>query len=261
KLGEGVAGQVINQGITINIGDIENDSRFIRSTSQPNFRSLLVAPVQSGGKQIGTISVQSNRKFAFTAQDVELLQALGIQAAIAIENTRLFETTQQQLKEVDALYKISQGLAASLNTDQLIKDVVLLLHQNFGYYHVQIYIVDSANNDLVLKSGSGWIGDQLLAQNFRLVRGIGIVGHVAETGESFVTNNVNAVVFFDRNPLLPDTQSELTVPIKVDRAVVGVLDIQQKPPNRFSDDELRLMVAVADQLAVALQKATLYKDL
>jgi len=261
KLGEGVAGQVINQGITINIGDIENDSRFIRSTSQPNFRSLLVAPVQSGGKQIGTISVQSNRKFAFTAQDVELLQALGIQAAIAIENTRLFETTQQQLKEVDALYKISQGLVASLDADQLINDVVTLLHENFGYYVVQIYTVDIMDGELVLKSGSGRIGDQLLGQESRISRGAGIVGHVAETAEPFVTNNVNAVVFFDRNPLLPDTQSELTVPIKVDGKVVGVLDIQHAPPNRFTNDELRLMIAVADQLAVALQKANLYKDL
>jgi|GEM_PF-442558 len=261
KLGEGVAGQVINHGITINIGDIENDPRFIRSTSQPNFRSLLVAPVQSGGAQIGTISVQSDRKYAFTAQDVELLKSLGIQAAIAIENTRLFETTQQQLKEVDALYKISQGLVASLDADQLIKDVVLLLQQNFGYYHVQIYSADPVNGDLILKGGSGSIGQQLLEQGFRLSQGTGIVGHVTETAEPFVTNNVNAVVFFARNPLLPDTQSELTVPIKVDGSVVGVLDIQHAPPNRFTGQDLPLMIAVAGQLAVALQKANLYKDL
>jgi PAS domain S-box-containing protein len=261
KPGEGIAGQVIHQGITINIGDIENDPRFIRTASLPNFRSLLVAPVQSGHKQIGTISVQSNQKFAFTAQDVELLKALGIQAAIAIENTRLFETTQQQLKEVDALYKINQGLVASLDANQLIKDVVILLHENFGYYHVQIYIVDPLNGDLILKSGSGSVGDQLLARSFRIARGVGIVCHVAETGESFVTNNVNAVVFFDRNPLLPDTQSELTVPIKVDGQVVGVLDIQNTPPNRFTNDDLQLMMTVADQLAVALQKANLYKEL
>jgi signal transduction histidine kinase len=148
-----------------------------------------------------------------------------------------------------------------LDADQLIKDVVILLHENFGYYHVQIYVVDPLNGDLILKSGSGSVGDQLLARSFRIARGVGIVCHVAETGESFVTNNVNAVVFFDRNPLLPDTQSELTVPIKVDGKVVGVLDIQHTPPNRFTNDDLQLMMAVADQLAVALQKANLYKEL
>ena len=105
------------------------------------FPFLLVAPVQSGGQQIGTISVQSKQMHAFSSKDAELLNALGVQAAIAIENTRLFESTQQRLKEVDALYKTSQGLAASLNADELIEDVVTLLQQNFGYYHVQIYLL------------------------------------------------------------------------------------------------------------------------
>jgi len=261
RLGEGVAGQVIREGITINIGDVKTDPRFLLSNSMPNFRSLLVAPVQSGGKQIGTISVQSKVPNAFSTKDAELLNSLGVQAAIAIENTRLFETTQQRLKEVDALYKTSQGLAVSLDADELIEDVVTLLHQNFGYYHVQIYLLDPSNGDLILKKGSGEIGIQLLNSGFRLSRGLGIAGHVAETAVPFVTNNVNDVVFFYRNPLLPNTQSELAVPIKLEGKVVGVLDIQHTPPYRLTEGDLQLMTAVADQLAVALQKANLYTDL
>jgi len=261
RLGEGVAGQVIREGITINIGDIKTDPRFLLTNSIPNFRSLLVAPIQSGGQQIGTISVQSRIPNAFSTKDAELLNSLGIQAALVIENTHLFETTQQRLKEVDALYKTSQGLAASLDSDELIEDVITLLHQNFGYYHVQIYLLDPSNSDLILKRGSGEIGIQLLKSRFRLSRGLGIAGHVAETAVPFVTNNVNDVVFFYRNPLLPNTQSELSVPIKVEGKVVGVLDIQHTPPNRLTEGDLQLMTAVADQLAVALQKANLYTDL
>ena len=261
KLGEGVAGQVIREGITINIGDVKTDPRFLLSNSMSNFRSLLVSPVQSGGQQIGTISVQSKIPNAFSAKDAELLNSLGVQAAIAIENTRLFETTQQRLKEVDALYTTSQRLAASLDTDELIEDVVTLLHQNFGYYHVQIYFVDLSNGNLNLKRGSGEIGIQLLNIGFHLSRGLGIAGHVAETALPFVTNNVNDVVFFYRNPLLPNTQSELAVPIKLGGIVAGVLDIQHTPPYRLTDGDLQLMTAVADQLAVALQKANLYTDL
>ena len=261
RLGEGVAGQVIREGITINIGDVKTDPRFIPSSSFPNFRSLLVAPVQSGGQQIGTISVQSKVPNAFSTRDAELLNSLGTQAALAIENTRLFETTQQRLKEVDALYKSSRRLVASLNAAELIEDVVTLLHQNFSYYHVQLYLLDPINGDLILESGSGEIGTQLLKSGFRLSRGSGIVGHVAETAVPFVTNNVNDVAFFVRNPLLPDAQSELSVPIKLEGKVVGVLDIQHTPPNRLTEADLQLMTAVADQLAVALQKANLYTDL
>ena len=111
RLGEGVAGRVIREGVTINVRDVKNDANFIyHDTYPPEFRSLLVAPVQSGGRQIGTISVQSKNVDAFSGKDEELLKGLGIQAAIAIENTHLFESIQQHLREMDALYRTSQKL-------------------------------------------------------------------------------------------------------------------------------------------------------
>jgi PAS domain S-box-containing protein len=261
RLGEGVAGQVIREGVTINLSDINSHPQFLISDSRPTFRSLLVAPVQSGGKQIGTISIQSAIPNAFSSKDADLLNALGVQAAVAIENTRLFETTQQRLREVNALYRISQELATSLNPDELIKDVVMLLQNNFQYYHVQLYLLDASTGDLVLKSASGEIGNQLLQQSFRLPPGMGIISHVIESATPFFTNNVNNVVFFVPNSLLPDTESELTVPIKVEGKVVGVLDIQHNASRRLTEGDLQLMTAVADQLSVSLQKANLYTNL
>jgi signal transduction histidine kinase len=260
-IGAGAAGQVLRDGITINITDVNTDSRFLRTDIKPAYRSLLVAPVQTAGKKLGTISVESEKTDAFVEHEAQLLKALGNQAAIAIENTRLFESTQQSLKEVNALYEISQGLAVSLDADQLIQDVLSMLQQNLGYYYVQIFLLDPVSGDLIFKRGSDEIGTKLNGQQFRLPRGKGIIGYVAETATPFVTNNVEEVVFFHRNPLLPDTQSELAVPIKVDGRVVGVLDIQQTPPHRLTDGDLQLTTAVADQLAVALQKASLYTNL
>jgi signal transduction histidine kinase len=198
---------------------------------------------------------------AFSTEDEELLNALAIDAAIAIENTRSFEETQQRLKEVNALYGTIKVLAASLDPQELANDVVNLLQKNFGFYYVQFYLVDRANGNLILKAGSGDVGRQLLPDQFRLLRGTGIIGHVAETGAPFFTNNVNEVVFFERNPLLPDTQFELAVPIKIESEVAGVLDVQDKPPKQFAESDLQLVQAVADQLAVALHKANLYTDL
>jgi signal transduction histidine kinase len=261
NIGSGAAGQVMRDGITINIADVSKDPRFLKSTVKPLYSSLLVSPVQTAGQQLGTISVESQKIHAFSEHEEEVLKALGTQAAIAIENTRLLESTQQSLKEVNALYKISQGLAGSLDTDQLIQDVVSLLQQNFGYYHVQIFLLDSISGDLVFKRGSSEIGVKMLRQGFSVPRGLGIIGHVAETSTPFVTNNVEEVVFFHPHPLLPDIQSELAAPIKVEGKVVGVLDIEHKPPNYLTDRDLQLMTAVADQLAVALQKASLYTNL
>lgn len=261
RVGEGIAGQVMNEGVTINIGDIQSHPGFLLTQPNPSFRSLLVAPVQSGTQHLGTISVQSSRQYAFTRNDEEVLKALAIQAAVALENSRLFEITQKSLKEVNILYQFSRALAISLDTDQLFRDMIDLLEQIFDYHYAQIYLLDPDTQNLVLKIGSGQIGKQLVKTGFTSPAGEGIVGHVAATGQPFVTNNVDEVVFFRRNPLLPNVQYEIAVPITIDDNVIGVLDIQQEPPHRLSDDDLQLMIAIADQLALVLQKANLYSTL
>ena len=258
---EGVAGQALVSGQTINIADVEKDARFVTYAEPPKYRSLIVAPVQSGEQKLGTISVQSASVSAFTEAESRLLSALGTQAATAIENAHLLESIQQALKESNALYRINQGLVASLDPQELLKDVVNLLQKNFGYYHVQIYVLDPETGDFVMSEGSGEIGRQLKEQGHRLHAGEGIVGYTAETNAAFFTNDVEKMFSFVRNPLLPDTKSELAVPVKIGNQILGLLDIHQVPPAYLSQNDLQLVTAVADQLAIALQKANLYSDL
>ncbi len=259
--GEGIAGEVIATGKIVAVTDTQIDPRFLRQGKPVEFRSLIVAPIQRNERCVGTISIQNDQPYAFTPDDSQLLDTLGAEAAIAIENAGLLEATRQDLKEINALYDVIRGLAASLDPDQLMKDVADLLQKNFGYYHVQIYMIDHESGDFVARNGSGEIGDQLRRQEYRLPVGDGIVGHVVETNSPFVTNNVDDVVFFIRNPLLPDTQSELTVPIKIGTEFVGALDIHQIRPYYLTERDLQLMTAVANQLAVALQKANFYTEL
>jgi len=262
QVGEGIAGKVIREGTTVNIKDVEATPNFLFGDSPPTFQSLIVAPVQSGRRPIGTISVQSALKNAFSSRDAELLDALATQSAIAIENTRLFEKTQQRLKEVNILYEISRSLAASLDTDQLIRDMIVLLQQSFDYYHVQIYLIDPETGNLVVRHGSGYTGNEFVKEGHQIPPSEGIVGHVAQTGEAFMTNNVDEVLFYKRYPLLSDVRFELAVPIKVDEQVTGVLDIEQTGEhNPFTTIDLHLVTAIAEHLAVVLQKASLYGTL
>jgi signal transduction histidine kinase len=260
KHGEGIAGQAVISGKTINITDITTDERFLKSASNPRFRSLMVTPIVGGEQTLGTISVQSKKPNAFTKHEQDLLSSLGVQAAIAIENAHLLESTQQSLRETNALYRINQGLAA-LSVNELLDDVVSLLQKNFGYYHVQVYIIDLKSRDLILQAASGEVGQKLLEQKTRLHAGEGIAGYAAETLLPFFTNDVDEVMFFVHHPLLPETKSEMAIPVKIGERLFGILDIQQALPKLFSARDLQLVSVVADQLAIALQKADLYETL
>lgn len=261
RLGEGIAGQVITSGETVNISDVNTDPRFVKLGSEPTYRSLMVAPVHSGKHNLGTISIQSNTPYAFSPNDNKLISQLGTQAAIAIENANLLEKTQQALKEANALYRINRGLVASLDPDDLLQDTVELLQKNFGYYYVQVFVANPDTGNFIMRAGSGDIGAQLKEQDYQLPRGEGIVGYTAETGDAFFTNDVDDAVSYVRHPLLPDTKAELAVPVKVKNEILGLLDIHQAAPKRLSQRDVQLVSAVADQLAIALQRADLYENL
>lgn len=262
RVGQGIAGRVALTRKALNIPDVQDEPLFYSSAERPlAYRSLTVAPIQSNDRCVGTISADSQQANAFNAGDCRLLEMLGTQAAIAIDNASLIEKTRENLREINSLYEITRGLAATLDPNQLMRDITVLLQNNFGYYHVQVFVSEPENGDMVMRHASGENAKKLLAQGYRLAIGDGIVGHVAEVGEAFATNHVEDVVFFKRNPLLPLTQSELCVPIKIDDQVLGVLDIHEVPPRIFTDRQIQLMTAIADQLAVALQKAGLYSDL
>jgi signal transduction histidine kinase len=261
RLGEGIAGQVIATGKVITIADVYSDPRFLKRTIPVKFRSLVVAPIRSHNECIGTISIHSDVANAFSLEEVSLLETLGTQVAIGIDNANLLETTRQNLKEINILYRISQVLAAPLDADQVMKNVADLLQQTFGYQHVIIYVVDPKSGDLIVRQGSGKAAPRLIKQGYRLSVGEGIVGHVANTGEPFVTNNVENVAFYSSHPLLPDIKSVMTVPIVIENQVIGVLDIQQTSSTPDNERQLNLLSAVADQLAVALNRIDILDSL
>jgi PAS domain S-box-containing protein len=260
-LGEGIAGLSIATRKTINVSDIQTDDRFLNWKEPVKFRSMIVAPIQSNERCIGVISIISKQPNAFQPDEGQLLSALGTQAAIAIENSRLLKATQWDLKETNALYRINKDLIATVDSEQLMKNVVDLLQKEFGYDYVQIFITDKETGDFVLHAGSGRIGEQLISQGYRFAAGDGIVGYTAEIGTPFFTNNADQVITFMPNPLLPDVKSELAVPIKTETQFLGLLDVQEIPPANLTERDMKLVSAVADQLAVALQKAQLYTDL
>jgi signal transduction histidine kinase len=166
----------------------------------------------------------------------------------------------EHTQDLKVTMEIGRQLTTILDLDELLKYVVNQVQNEFKLYHTHIYLLDENGEDLVMVAGSGKVGEQLKEQGHRLPMGQGIVGTVAALNEHFLSNNVNEVLNFVRNPLLPDTNSELAVPLRKGEQVLGVLDIQSEQINHFTVEDVALMQALANQTAVALDNARLLAE-
>lgn len=181
--------------------------------------------------------------------------------AMASRLEALLNSLEQQVADrtraLQTIAEISRQITTILNLDDLLAYVVNRIQQEFGLYHVHIYLLDDKTDDLIMVEGSGQVGKQLKARTHRLQVGEGIVGTVAGTNNYFLSNDVHAVLNFMPNDLLPLTNSELAVPLRLGDRVLGVLDLQSDRRHRWSMDDVSLMQSLADQVAVVIENARL----
>jgi signal transduction histidine kinase len=126
---------------------------------------------------------------------------------------------------------------------------------------VHVFLIDPETGDLVVRQGSGSVGNLLKQKGYRLKMKSGIVGHAAATGQPFLSNDVATTKFFIPNDELTGTRSELALPLRTGARVLGVLDIQSDILNAFSEQDLYLLRTIADQVSIAVQKGNLYAEL
>ena len=263
-IGSGLAGRAAQERNIVhvtNLAEMDSNPNLVRSIANEGFVSYFGIPLIAKTQLRGVLEIFHRSMLAPDPGWLRFLETIAGQAAISIDNARLLEMTQESLKETNALYRINQDMASAMDSQELMENVVNLLQKNFGYYYVQIFVIQPETGDFIMRAGSGSIGDELRSQGYHLAAGEGIIGYTAETGKAFFTNNVDEMISFVRAPLLPDTKSELAVPIRTGIRTLGLLDIHQAPPATLTEEDLQLVSAVADQLAIALQKAQLYADL
>lgn len=143
---------------------------------------------------------------------------------------------------------MSAAAATLLSVDELLHTVATLTMTNFNLYHVQVYLLDILGEMLVLAPN----GDDSIALN-NVER---VVAQAGRLRRSIIINDVNEKCAYETN--MPDTRSELVVPLVVGDKLIGVLDIHSHEVNRFSEMDARVMTTLADQIAVAVQNARLY---
>ena len=224
-------------------------------------RSAIFVPLVAGDEVVGSMSVQHHRPNAFDEDDLRTLGIIGHHAASAIVNERLFRTVQRRAEQLAAVAEVSQALTAELDFDQLLTKVVELIREHFGYYHAQIFLVEDESHRAVFRASSGHQLNQLWLQQGRTQSfGEGIIGWVAATGKPLLVGDVAEEPRYipDDPRLLPDTQSELAVPLVVEGVVLGVLDVQSREPGGLGDEDLFVLTTLANQVAVAVDSTWSY---
>lgn len=221
-------------------------------------RSALFVPLVAGGHAVGSMSVAHAEPNVYDNDDLQLLSIIANQAASAIVNAQLFKTVGRRAEQLTAIAEVSSAIAAELDLDDLLAKVVELIRERFGYYHVQVFLVEDEEHRAVFRASTGHdLNKRWKAEGRSLPFGAGIIGWVAATGQHLLAGDVSQEPRYlpDDPRLLPDTRSELAVPLKVEDKVLGVLDVQSRELNGFSDDDLFVLNALANQVAIAVDSA------
>jgi GAF domain-containing protein len=247
-------GWVYQNRVPLNVPDLRADSRAVFIDSE--VRSGMWVPVEHKNQLQGILGVLSMEANAFSSQDERLLTLFANQAAVALENARLFEETQQRTQRQEALYSISTSLGSMQTVAELCELVVRAGKERLGYSHLGIFLLDPLTGDRVLQVQTGWDEASLIE---RLHTGEGLSEQALRTGELQYCWDVTREPHYVSE--LRGAHSEVDVPIKTGESVLGVLVVLDPRADAFDNGDFEVLQAVANQLAVALERAKLYTSI
>jgi GAF domain-containing protein/CheY-like chemotaxis protein len=223
--------------------------------------ALLAIPLVAGDTWLGVIIVLCADGSAPDARTTRFLQSLADRAAVALESARLHAETQRRAIQLEAGAKVSRAATSILEQEKLLSSVVELICDHFKYYHAQVFLLDPTSTWAVLEASTGEIGSELLAHGYALeVGGESLVGTVAGSREpQYAYDGSDNSVLID-NTDLPETRSQLAIPLQIGGRSIGVLDVHSAEHVAFGPEDISVLSTLADQLAVAIENARLYQN-
>ncbi len=243
--------------------------------------SILAVPMTIGGHAIGMLSAQSYQPNAYTSEDLQILGTLANQAAVAIQNARLFAETQRLTQELEqrvvertsqlrreqqnteTLLRILTEVSSSLDLDRALNRTLSLLNEAAGAEQGTIMLLQADDNLLHYRAGYGYLSDRTDpsgTRGFTLKVGEGLAGWVVQNREAVLIDDLHQDPRWVRSTVSgQDHRSSIVAPLLVGEDVIGVLMIFHRDQHFFSPDILNLVKAIASQVAVAINNAHLYE--
>lgn len=279
---QGLSGQVIASGQPLLLQGAESvekmESVVYGKPDTP--QSILAVPMMLSGRTIGMLSAQSYHSNVYTEDDVQILSTLANQAAVAIQNGRLFNETERLARELEmrvvdrtaelqreqqnteTLLRILTEVSSSLDLDRALNRTLALLNDAIGAEQGTIMLLNAEDNLLHYRAGYGYLAQKVSGEGrgFRLKIGEGLAGWVVERREPALINDLhNDPRWVKTSVSSMEHRSAIAMPLLVAEDVIGVLMVFHRKPNYFSAELLNMVKAIAGQVAVSINNAHLYE--
>ena len=210
-------------------------------------------PMLGKAHLLGVIYVESTTKNALQMDDVQTLQALANQVAIALQKARLHARTQEHLQAMTVLQSFSHTITSSLDINEILSNVINLLKTSFGYTYIAVYLLD---DDVLHLGAQVGYPDHMLIYEIPITTGV--VGRTARVKESQYVRDVNTDPDFLRASY--EVKSEIAVPLLKDDNVLGVLSVESNELALLDESDLDFLNALAGPIAVAIDNARLHAE-
>ena len=251
RVGQGLVGWVIQHGRALRVNDLESDQRYVRTFA--GMFSGMYIPMKLDGVTIGCISVESPEPYAFSESDERLVSTLSAQAAIAIENARLFKQTRRRLEQVSVLHQIDMVISSSADFHSTLKFVLEHVLEQLKVDAAQVLLLDSGTMTMVYADGVGFSSEKP-NESFPLVAGSRAGQAIMERRPLFFSN-------LKENERGLDFLSYGCMPLIAKGETKGILEVFKREAFEPDDEWMEFFQVLASQTAIAIDNSLMFEDL
>jgi len=256
RAGEGITGWVAQTGKPVRVGDVTRDPRYVMA--RRGVRSELAVPLEVNGETRGALNVDSDRPDIFTAEDQELLQELAGQAAKVIQNTWLYEQLRLKARLFESLANVSRTINSTLNLDEALQVITREVCTLMQARMCSLMMLDESREWLNLRASHG--AGKAYVKKPRLAVNDSLLGVVVRRKKPVQVANVQTSTRYQNVEIArrEGLVSLLSVPLLFAGRAIGTLSVYTGRSCHFSNEEVRILSALAELSAIAIEKARLY---
>lgn len=250
-----IVGQATGKGEPVVIGDVTKEANYYANPLLPETRSELAIPMKIGDTVLGALDVQSTKYNAFTAEDINILQVLADQVAVAVQNAELFTNTIETLSRHRLLHRITDVNVQANTVEDAIRAAIETLHTSLPDERVA-YLSNVDNTFLMVQASAGYPGTEIGASKYQF--GQGLIGKAAQTRKPVMVQEVQSDPAY--YPISVDSNSVMAVPVSFSDRLVGVISIESPQVAQFDDNDVDFVTTLANNLASVISNIELVEQ-